>query len=54
MSNLNLINYPNYSSKKNIEVTTRIIFDIKIKTNNINYIILNELNGLKVNILSKK
>ena len=47
MSNLNLINYPNYSSKKNIEVTTRIIFDIKIKTNNINYIILNELNGFQ-------
>ena len=47
MSNLNLINYQNYSSKKNIEVTTRIIFDIKIKTNNINYIILNELNGFQ-------
>ena len=46
MSLLN-INSQNYSSTKSIEVTTRKIFDIKIKSNDFNYLILNELNGFQ-------
>ena len=46
MSLLN-INYPHYSSKKSIEVTTRKIFEIKMKSNDFNYLILNELNGFQ-------
>ena len=38
-------NYENYSSKKAIGLTTRKIFDIKIESNDFNYLILNELNG---------
>ena len=44
MSSLNI---NNYQTKKYFEVTTRRIFDIKIKTNDFNYIILNELNGFQ-------
>ena len=47
MSTLKINNYQNYSQKKNIEVTTRKIFDVKLKSNDFNYIILNELNGFQ-------
>ena len=47
MSNLNINNYQNNFLKKNIEVSTRKIFDIKLKTNDFRYIILNELNGFQ-------
>ena len=47
MSNLKIYNYQKYSSKKNTEITTRKIFDIKVKSNDFNYIILNELNGFQ-------
>ena len=40
MSNIN-------DNKKNIEVTTRKIFEIKTKANDFNYIIFNELNGFQ-------
>ena len=33
--------------KKNIELTTRRIFDIKLKSNDFNNIILNEVNGFQ-------
>ena len=46
MSLLNT-NYQNYSSKKSIEVTARKIFDIKLKSNDFHYLILNELNGFQ-------
>ena len=37
----------NFQRTKNLEVTSRKIFDIKIKTNDFNYVILNELNGFQ-------
>ena len=40
-------NLQNIYHKKNIEVTTRKIFDIKKKTNDFNCIVLNELNGFQ-------
>ena len=42
MSNINL---QNIIRKKNIELMTKKIFDIKLKSNDFNNIILNELNG---------
>ena len=47
MSSLNINNYQNNNMKKNIEVSTRKIFDIKLKTNDFRYVILNELNGFQ-------
>ena len=44
MSSLNI---NNYQIKKYFDATTRRIFDIKIKTNDFNCIILNELNGFQ-------
>ena len=41
------INSHNIIRKKNIELTTRKIFDMKLKSNDFNNIILNELNGLQ-------
>ena len=41
------INTHNIIRKKNIELTTRKIFDMKLKSNDFNNIILNELNGLQ-------
>ena len=40
-------NLQNIYHKKNLEVTTRKIFDIKKKTNDFNCIVLNELNGFQ-------
>ena len=41
------INSQNNFRKKNIELTIRKIFDIKIKSNDFNNIIPNELNGFQ-------
>ena len=38
---------PNFIRKKDTEITSRQIFDIKLKSNDFNNIILNELNGFK-------
>ncbi len=38
---------PNLIRKKDTEITSRQIFDIKLKSNDFNNIILNELNGFK-------
>ena len=47
MSTIKINKSQNFSRKKYIEVTIRKIFDIKLKSNDFNYIILNELNGFQ-------
>ena len=47
MSTTKINRSQNLPRKKNIEVNIRKIFDIKIKSNDFNYIILNELNGFQ-------